>query len=274
MRVQVISDRSVSGDWKAPALLREALGTDRRAGSYLYLARGELHEKTWSFTRTGRSRDVVLVGSENLTYESAGQYTDVWAYVGRRDVRRVFDRRFAQLLAQLPRVRPVPPIRLGRDRLQFFPLAPGRPTRCSPTCRAVPPAGARVRVVMYAWLDDRGLELARQLVAMQAAGADVEVVAGRSVAAPQLAVLRDGGVPDPLRRLRAGRRHPPQADARVVPRRRRPRHRFVVTGSDDFTGPSLERPELLLRIDADRGPAFGRYERWVDELVRRSRRES
>jgi hypothetical protein len=274
VHVQVISDASVSGDWKAPALLRDALGTDRGEGSFLYLAPGEVHEKTWSFTRTGASRDVVMVGSENLTYESAGQYTDVWAYVGRRDVRRVFDRRFSQLLTQLPRLAPVPPVRLGRDRLWFYPLPAGAPDPVLEQLRAVPPAGAVVRVAMYAWLDERGLELARQLVAMRAAGADVLVVAGRSVAAPQLAVLRDGGVPvhSGVYAREDDIHHKLTLVSYLGDDGRR--HRFVLTGSDNYTEPSLHRPELLLRIDADRGATFDRYERWVEGLVRRSRRES
>ncbi len=270
VHVQVLSDASVSGDWKAPGRLRDALGTDRTRESFLYLTPGEMHEKTWSFTRTGSSRDVVLVGSENLTYRSAGQYTDVWAWVGRRDVRRVFDRRFAQLIRELPGLRPVPPVRVGRDRVWFYPLAPSAPDPVLTALQAVPPAGATIRVAMYAWLDDRGLALARHLAVLHAAGADVEVVAGKSVAAPQLAVLRDAGIPvhpgvfadgDDIHHkltlvsyLGAGRRH-----------------RYVLTGSDNYTGPSLERPELLLRIDADRGPTFRRYERWVGDLVRRSR---
>jgi hypothetical protein len=127
---------------------------------------------------------------------------------------------------------------------------------------------------MYAWLDDRGIALAQQLVAMRAAGADVLVVAGRSVAQRQLAVLRDGGV-----RVVPGVyaqeddiHHKLTLVSYLGDDGRR--HRFVLTGSDNYTGPSLRRPELLLRVDADRGPAFDRYERWIDRLVRRSIRES
>ncbi len=134
--------------------------------------------------------------------------------------------------------------------------------------------GAVVRVAMYAWLDERGLELARQLVALRAAGADVLVVAGRSVAPPQLAVLREGGVPvhSGVYAQEDDIHHKLTLVSYVGDDGRR--HRFVLTGSDNYTGPSLERPELLLRVDADRGPAFDRYERWIERLVRRSRRES
>jgi len=49
--------------------------------------------------------------------------------------------------------------------------------------------------------------------------------------------------------------------------------RFVLTGSDNDTTKSLDRPEVVLRLDGDRGPTFGRYERWVDALVARGERE-
>ena len=97
----------------------------------------------------------------NLTYFSAGQYTDVWSYVGRRDDRRMFDRRFEVLSRTLPDVPPMEPADLGRgDRVWFYPGytgATGPCGRCSARCRR--PA-TRIRVAMYAWLDDRGIGLA------------------------------------------------------------------------------------------------------------------
>ena len=283
VEVQVVVDRGVSGDWKAPALLRAELGTDRRAASYIYFAPGDLHQKTWSFTRTGTSRNVVLVGSMNLTYQSARQYTDVISYVGRRDVRRAFDRRFLDVVRTLPDVSAMGPVRLGRDRAWFF---PGYDRASDPVLRqlaAVPAPGARIRVVMYAWLDARGLALAQLLGDKAAAGADVEVVLGRSVG-PQIraeleasevrvtpGVFADG---DDVHHKLTLVTHPgaPRADGSVPPT-----VRFVLTGSDNFTDPSLDRPELLLRLDVSRDDPddrFARYDRWIDRLVARGRRDA
>jgi hypothetical protein len=254
--------------------LKDALGTDTDQPSFVYLTPGAVHQKTWSFTRTGRSRDVVLVGSENLTYESAGQYTDVYAYVGRRDARRVFDRRFDQLVAGLPDPAPSRPQHIGHDDVWFYPLAAGEVDPVLAALRDVSADGALVRVVMYAWLDDRGAAIAGELARLRREGADVEVVLGRSVADRQRALLRDAGIPvhtgvfddgdDIHHKLTLVSYR--GADGR--------RHRFVLTGSDNFTGPSLLRPEMLLRIQADRGPTFDRYLRWFEVLVARGERES
>ena len=51
-------------------------------------------------------------------------------------------------------------------------------------------------------------------------------------------------------------------------------HRFVLTGSDNYTSPSLRRPEMLLQIDADEGPTWARYQGFIDRIVARSRREA
>jgi hypothetical protein len=263
--VQVVVDRGVSGDWVAPGMLRDELGTDPRAGSFLRLAAGDLHQKTWSFTRTGSTRDVVLLGSMNLTYQSAGQHNDVVAYVGDRGVRRTLDRRFLQLVRELPAVGPAGPVALGLDRAWFY---PGYDLVSDPVRQqlaAVPPAGARIRVAMYAWLDERGLGLARLLVEKDAAGADVEVVLGVSTGPQVREVLESSGVEVHSGVYDDGDIHHkltlvshPGDDGPV---------RFVLTGSDNYTTRSLARPELLLRLDGSVGGRFERYDRWVDRLV-------
>ncbi len=271
--VQVIVYDAVSQDWKAPTLLREALGEDRRADSFIQLAPGGVHQKVWSFTRTGDSRDVVLVGSMNLTYFSAGQYTDAYSFVDRRDVRRTFDRRFEDLSRFLPDPPRFGPVDLGRDRVWFY---PGYTLATDPVRQqlsAVPPVGARIRVVMYAWLDQRGLDLAELLVAKDAAGADVEVVLGASTGPLVREVLEGTGVEvhpgvfddgDDVHHKLTVVSHPTPGGGRT---------RYVLTGSDNFTTRSLDRPELLLRLDGVRGETFRRYDGWVDALVARGERE-
>ena len=263
---------AVSRDWKAPALLRTALGADRQADSWIWLAPGGVHQKVWSFTRTGDSRDVTLIGSLNLTYYSAGQYTDVYSYVDRPDVRRRLDRRFDQLARRLPDPPPLGPLDLGRDRVWFFPGY----SRDTDPVRAmlddVPPQGARIRVVMYAWLDERGLDLARLLAAKDAAGADVEVVVGASTGPLVREVLDASGIEvhpgvfangDDIHHKLTLVSHPDADGGRT---------RYVLTGSDNWTTASLARPELLLRLEGERA-TFDGYDRWVDVLVRRGERE-
>jgi PLD-like domain len=271
--VQVIVYDAVSREWKAPTLLRDVLGEDRRADSFIQLAPGGVHQKVWSFSRTGDSRDVVLVGSMNLTYFSAGQYTDMYSYVDRPDVRRTFDRRFEDLSRFLPDPPPFGPIDLGRDRAWFY---PGYTLATDPVLQqlsAVPPAGARIRVVMYAWLDERGLDLAELLVAKDTAGADVEIVLGASTGPLVREVLEGTGVElhpgvfddgtDVHHKLTLVS-HPTPDGGRT---------RYVLTGSDNFTTKSLGRPEVLLRLDGEQGDTFRRYDRWVDALVAWGERE-
>lgn len=269
--VQVLLYDAANADWKAPDLLADTLGEDPDAGSFLQLAPGSVHQKVWSFTRTGASRDVTLTGSMNLTYQSARQYTDMYSWVGRRDVRRALDRRFVQLSRGLPAPPPYGPLDLGRERVWFYPGSRTDPVRTA--LAAVPPTGARIRVVMYAWLDERGLELARLLAEKDAAGAEVEVVLGRSVGPVVRRVLADSTIEihpgvfadgDDVHHKLAVVSHRAADGGRT---------KYVLTGSDNWTTRSLARPELLLRLDGDRGGTFARYDRWVDDLVDRGERE-
>ena len=271
--VQVLVDRQASGEWQAPALLREALGDDPRADSFVQLAAGGVHQKVWSFTRTGSSRDVVLVGSMNLTYHSAGQYTDVWSWVGRPDVRRVFDRRFEVLSRTLPDVPAMGPVRAGPHPGVVLPgLHRGdRPG----------PLPARRRAAGGCADPGRDVRLAR-----------------RAGDRPRPAARREGrgrrrrrGGPRP-ERGRAGPRRswrgPGSRCTRGVyddgddlhhklavvsrPAAGGGQERFVLTGSDNWTTKSLDRPEVLLRLRPGRAD-FDRYRRWIDALVARAERE-
>ncbi len=137
----------------------------------------------------------------------------------------------------------------------------------------MPPAGARIRVVMYAWLDQRGLDLAELLVAKDAAGADVEVVLGASTGPLVREVLEGTGVELHPGVFEDGEDVHHKLTLVSHPTSDGGRTRWVLTGSDNFTTRSLDRPELLLRLDGDRGVTYERYDRWVDALVARGERE-
>lgn len=278
VKVQVIVDRSVAGDWSTVEKLREALGTDRRKDSFLHLFRGLLHEKWWSFTRTGDSRDVTMVGSMNLTYYSSGQYTDMYSFVGRPDVRRAFDAEFRSLLAG-DRRGSTQSTALGRDAVWFYPGYTMDSDPVYAALAAVPAAGADIRVLMYATHTARGVRLAELLVAKAAAGARVQVIIGSVLTWRPRAVLEEGGVE--IIDANFGQRegiadnvhHKLTLASWPVPGGR---ERMILTGSDNWTTDSLDRHEVLVRIDAGSGAnarAYRDYVRFADSIVRRAERK-
>jgi hypothetical protein len=268
VRVQVLLHDAANRGWKAPAVLREGLGEDLAAPSYVWLAPGGVHQKVWSFTRAGASEDVVLTGSMNLTYYSAGQYTDMYSWVGRPDVRRQLDRRFEQLVRALPDPPPLGPLDLGQERIWFHPGYDNASDPVRQALEAVPTPGARIRVVMYAWLDERGLDLARLLAAKDAAGADVEVVLGRSTGPVVREVLAASGVEVHPGVFSDGDDVHHKLTVVSAPGTA---HDFALTGSDNFTQASLGRPELVLRLDDPQ--VLREYDGWFDRLVARGERE-
>ena len=192
----------------------------------------------------------------------------MWSWVDRPDVRRALDRRFDVLVRSLPDPPAAGPLDLGRERVWFH---PGHDRASDPVraqLAAVPPEGARIRVVMYAWLDERGLDLARLLVAKDDRGADVEVVLGVSTGPRVRELLTGSGVEVHPGVFDDGDDVHHKLTLVSAPGRR---HDFALTGSDNFTEASLARPELLLRLDRPR--ALAAYDRWIDRLQARGERE-
>ncbi len=277
VQVQIIVDRSVAAEWSTVELLADGLGTDRTKDSFLHLFRGELHEKWWSFTRTGDSREVTMVGSTNLTNYSSGQYTDMYSFVGRPDVRRAFDGEFRNLLSGdhdgLPGS-----TALGEDAVWFYPGYSESTDPVLAELSRIPASGAEIDVAMYAWHSGRGLALANLLATKATQGAAVEVVAGKTLGEGPRAILKDAGIPihdgdfggdeiadDSHHKLVLASW---SADGG--------RERIILTGSDNWGSPSLLRHEVLVRVDADAGPAaraYRDYETFVAGIIRRSERE-
>ena len=81
-------------DTKAMKFLRKRLGTNRWAGSFIYRCRSgcrsahpdrNLHSKFYTFTRAGRSKRVLMVGSANLMLNAVRhQWNDLFITSGRR----------------------------------------------------------------------------------------------------------------------------------------------------------------------------------------------
>ncbi len=81
---------------RAMKMVRAALGTNRHAKSFIYKCKSgcrtlvdqyrNLHSKFYTFTKAGKSEDVLLVGSHNFTRNAAvHQWNDMYFTSGRAD---------------------------------------------------------------------------------------------------------------------------------------------------------------------------------------------
>lgn len=276
VEVQIIANRPVSKDFRAVAKMKDEIGTNRRKKSFIYLSRGsgrspkaQTHQKTWTFSRVGDSRHVVMAGSANLSYYSTQQYSDMYVFVDRTDVWRAFDRDFRdQVGLEEPRGPGYAPV-LGTDRAWFF---PGWDVATDPVRKLLedlPARGSVLRFSMYAWHSERGRVLAQIVADKARAGARVQVISlniGREI----VDTLRAGGVEVHSARFDNGDDIHNKLSLLAWTGPDGVRHRRILTGSDNFGTDSLPRDELALLIDADRGPDWRRYVRWYDALIDRA----
>jgi hypothetical protein len=276
VHVQVIVDGRHSHEFEATKALERALGTDRRRDSFIVLTNGSSrggdhshsHQKSWSFSRTGKSRHVVMVGATNLsTLGTTEQYSDMYTFVGRADVWRTFSTVFRAQVRDVPVPDPAITARLGRDTAYFD---PGFSMTDDPIAAAIADLPAspstHIRIVMYAWHPPRGQRIVDLLLEKLEGGATVDIVRGPFVRQP-LDSLRDAGarihrgffsngdhVHDKLMIVESAR------DGRT--------ERFVTTGSDNWGNVSFLRDDVDVKIHLDAGK-YAAYVSFFHRLVRR-----
>lgn len=277
--VQIFANRFASKDFRAVAKMKDEVGTDRRRDSFMYLSNGSergprtaTHQKTWTFTKVGDSRHVVMVGSANLSYYSTQQYSDMYVFVDRTDVWRAFDRDFRdQVGIEKPRGPGYAPV-LGKDRAWFFPGWNEETDPVRAILRALPARGTVLRFAMYAWHSQRGRRLAEVVADLARGGAKVQVISlhiGKEI----VATLEAAGVEVHGAKYRNGNDVHSKLSLLAWTGPDGVRHRRVITGSDNFGSDSLPRDELALEIDADRGSSWRRYVRWYDAMIERAAAE-
>jgi phosphatidylserine/phosphatidylglycerophosphate/cardiolipin synthase-like enzyme len=198
VRVQVLTnDHQVT---PAQRILRRALGGNRNRRSFSYQcadgcrSTGEnLHSKFFLFSRSGAAEDVVMVGSTNITMNSAkNQFNDLWV---RNDAPDLY-REYVSLFRAMRKDRAVS----GNPYL-YRPVGSSYVVRATPyrnfsarrdpmmsTLNKVNCNGANgptvVRVAMHVWSDRRGSYLAEKMRSLHADGCDVRIIhgyVGRSV---------------------------------------------------------------------------------------------
>ncbi len=194
--VQVlVNDHEVT---RAQLYLRKKLGTDRTRKSWIYQCKngcrspGEsLHDKFYLFSHTGAARSVVMIGSINMKLNGhKNQYNDLWTINDDKDLFGAVHALFERL--KRDRVdRPLYWVQdIGPIQIHATPL-PGADREDDPIMKVLRKVACRgaggntgtngrtlIRVVMHAWVGDRGVYLARRLRDLYGDGCDVRLLYG------------------------------------------------------------------------------------------------
>ncbi len=204
----------LNDNWTSPATRRltRVLGTDTNRRSFVTICvascrggAGNQHMKFYLFSRAGKARDVVMIGSSNLTgYAAKTQWNDMFTVVGKPALRDLYTRVFEQLVRNRRLADPAIRETVGIFENEFGPF-PGATQETDPvmqrlravSCSAGAGTGTNgrtvIRIVMYGWHRDRGLYLAQKVADLDRAGCDVRVIVssgGRKV----VGTLKRGGV--------------------------------------------------------------------------------
>ena len=272
VRVQLVLDGH-SREFQATQALAEALGEDRTQPSYVVLTKrsargraGHLHQKTWMFSQTGRSRRVVMVGSMNLTqFGTTVQYSDTYVFVDRPRIWRVFNDVFDEQSLDRPSKRQPWTARMGAVRAWFNPGYSLEDDPVQRTLERISPSGAQVRIGAYAWYDPRGAALADRVARLVSGGAEVRVLTGLYVSDPIKQRLAGMGVPVFRGVFRGGQNV--HFKMLLVHDRER-RQRFVLTGSDNWSDSSFRKDDLDIRIPLTAGE-YRQYVAFYESIVAR-----
>jgi len=190
--------------------LRRVLGTKRTRKSFFHICEqscrssaGALHSKIYLFSRTGAARDVVMVGSHNLTGNAINnQWNDLYTTYGRPSLYRAMESIFAEMVPDIDKARRYRYITVGKKyQIGVMPFWSPTPThdpvmsilrkvRCRGATGGSGSNGRTViRVSMHAWAGPRGKYLAERIRTLYANGCDVRVMYGMA-SAPVRRALR------------------------------------------------------------------------------------
>ena len=222
---------------------------------------GIMHQKSYLFSRVGDARWVVLNGSYNSADSSdVGAYALMWQADGDRglyDAFREIGRRQAE---QRSARRPLRTVAGAGWSAYFLPTAdrPGADPVMKRLASLPAGEGTRVRIQMYSMWGARAEWIARRLATLARAGARITLVAGPTVEAPVVDILRSAGVT-----VRPGcfadgtYTHAKEMSATWVDDGVRRFRTWV--GSDNWTSRGTASDEAVLAVDGAAGyRAFGR----------------
>lgn len=175
--------------------LRKALGTNPDRRSFVSICAGSCrggygnqHMKFYTFTRTGKAKNVTMVGSANLTgYGAVTQWNDMYTVVSNGPLLNLYSMVFEQLARDRRVADPYINQTLGGVQSIFYPH-PGNTRANDPVirrldqvhCKAAGGTGVNghtvIRISMYGWVGTRGLYIADKVAALDRHGCDVRVI--------------------------------------------------------------------------------------------------
>jgi len=178
--------------------LLAVLGGDPSSGSYLVRCKqtcrggnGNMHMKIYTFSRTGDSRHVVMMGSSNLANANAVRHwNDIYTVVGDRGLYNVNVGVHRELSSDRSVGKPNFTFETGPYSYHTFPsngssMATdtiyqelGKVT-CGGALDAGVDGSTAIKISMFAWTGRRGLYLLERLRGLESAGCHVEVTIGK-----------------------------------------------------------------------------------------------
>ncbi len=187
----------LNDNWTSRASHRliRTLGTDTNRRSFVSVCvascrggAGNQHMKFYLFSRAGKAKNVVMIGSSNLTgYAAKTQWNDMYTLVGKIKLRELYSTVFEQLVRNRRLKHPGIHTKVGIYENHFGPF-PRATKKSDPVmkrlrdvgCRARKGTGVRghtvIRVVMYGWASSRGLRLAEKMATLRKRGCYVRVI--------------------------------------------------------------------------------------------------
>ena len=149
---------------------------------------GNQHMKIYMFSKAGNADNVIMVGSNNMTYYAARtHWNDMFTVQGRPAMFTSYSTVFRQLAEDKKVAQPYTVFTHGDLTTEFGPLQ-GVPRSADPvarrlagvSCRATGGTGSNgrtvIRIAMYAWSGDRGRYLANRVAELRRKGCIVRAI--------------------------------------------------------------------------------------------------
>lgn len=260
--------------------LQKALGTNRNKGSFAYFCdrscrgeKGQMHQKTFLFSKVGSAERVVMVGSNNMTRNNVvNQWSDLYTVVDDPALYWTFEGMFEQLRADRPLARPFIDSTVNEYGATFFPH-PGSSQSDDPVYDALssieclgaaagfgtetgqdadgdglPDRVTKVRIAQHAWNGLRGRYLAQKVADLHRSGCDVKVMLGVGAGKVVKTVLSNQGVPTNYGATTKKTHQKLMFVSGVVSGD--PAATLVWTGSHNWSDLALKRDDVFMRIDS------------------------